>query len=259
MPDEPPPRPVVVEACVDTLESALAAQAGGADRVELCDDLVEGGTTPSAGTIGLCCERLALPVFVMIRPRAGDFHYSGDELEVMRRDIRVAASLGAAGVVVGALTPDGAVDVRCTRALVEAARPMSVTFHRAFDACRDPEAALEALITLGVDRVLTSGGAATAEQGVERLGALVRQAAGRIAILAGGSVNEANAARIVAASGVREVHVRLTRQDASPMTHHNPAVDFGGRTAPSDRVRVVTDAARIAELCRRLRTGDRQP
>lgn len=255
MPDEPASRSVTIEACVDTLESALAAQEGGAHRVELCDDLVEGGTTSSAGTIGICCERLRIPVFVMIRPRGGDFHYSADDFEVMRRDIRLAASLGAAGVVVGALLPDGTVDVEGTRALAEEARPMSVTFHRAFDACRDLEASLESLIAIGVDRVLTSGGASSAAEGAERLRALVRQASGRIGILAGGGVKEHNVSRIVAATGVREVHVRLTREEASPMTHANPAVDFGGRTAPSDRVRVVTDAARIAEVRRLVGAG----
>jgi len=241
---------VLIEACVDTLESALAAQAGGANRVELGDNLVEGGTTPSAGMIALCCERLNIPVFVMIRPRGGDFHYSADELDVMLHDIRLAAELGAAGVVFGALMPDGSVDVECTRTLTEAARPMSVTFHRAFDACRNAEEALESLIALGIDRVLTSGLATSAEQGIGCLHSLVSQASGRIRILAGGGISESNVLRIAAESGVREVHVRPTREEPSRMTYTNPAVDFGGRTAPADRTRLVTDRSRIAELSR---------
>jgi copper homeostasis protein len=241
---------VLVESCVDTLESALAAQAGGADRIELCDNLAEGGTSPSAGMIALCCERLSIPVFVIIRPRGGDFVYSADELDVMLRDIRLAAELGAAGVVFGALMPDGSVDTDDTRKLIEAARPMSVTFHRAFDACRNAEEALESLIALGVDRVLTSGRAATAPQGADCLRSLVRQAAGRIIVLAGGGVREHNVEQLVSGTGVREVHVRLLRESASPMTYVNPAVDFGGRTAPSDRLRAVTDSARIAKLRR---------
>jgi copper homeostasis protein len=249
---------VLVEACVDTLESALAAQAGGADRIELCDNLVEGGTTPSAGMIALCCERLSIPVFVIIRPRGGDFRYSPDELDIMLRDIRLAAELGVAGVVFGALLPDGSLDVDSTRTLVEAARPMSVTFHRAFDACRNAEEALESLIELGVDRVLTSGRATTAERGIGCLEALVRQASGRIGILAGGGVNESNVSRVVAESGVGEVHVRLSCESASPMNYANPAVDFGGRAAPSDRVRTITDSARIAELRRLAQPGVRQ-
>lgn len=239
-----------IEACVDSVESALAAEAGGASRVELCGNLLEGGTTPSAAMIELCAERLKIPVFVIIRPRAGDFHYSDEEFKVMLRDIRHAAAFGAAGVVIGALSRDGTVDGEGTRKLMMAARPLPVTFHRAFDACRERGQALEALISLGVDRVLTSGGAATAESGVDVLRELVARASGRIGILAGGGVNESNVARIVDGSGVSEVHVRLTRQVVSPMEFTNPAVDFGGRTALSDRVRTVTDESRIAELRR---------
>lgn len=254
MPHEVPESEVRIEACVDSLESALAAETGGASRVELCDNLLEGGTTPSAAMIELCSQRLNIPVFVIVRPRAGDFHYSDDETDLMLRDIRHAASFGAAGVVIGALRRDGTVDIEKARALVEAARPLPVTFHRAFDACRNVGEALEVLISLGVDRVLTSGGAGSAEAGVDVLRALVLQASGRIGILAGGGVNETNVARIVAGAGVTEVHVRLTRQVPSRMEFTNPAVDFGGRTAPSDRVRTVTDEARIAELCRLARS-----
>lgn len=252
---EAPESGVRIEACVDSLESALAAEAGGASRVELCDNLLEGGTTPSAGMIELCCGRLGIPVFVIVRPRGGDFRYSDHEFETMLRDIRHASTLGAAGLVLGLLRRDGSVDVERTRTLVRAARPLSVTFHRAFDACRDATEALETLVELGIDRVLTSGCAATADAGLDCLRSLVQQSSGRIGILAGGGVNETNVARIVAGSGVSEVHVRLTRQVASQMEFTNPSVDFGGRTAPSDRVRTVTDAARITELYRLAQSG----
>lgn len=242
--------PVLVEACVDSVESALAAEAGGAGRVELCDDLVEGGTTPSAGMIELCSERVGIPVFVIIRPRGGDFLYSDAEFEVMRRDVGRAAALGAGGIVLGLLRPDGSVDVERTRVLVEEARPLPVTFHRAIDVCRDTDEALDALLALGVDRVLTSGGAATAEAGLDVIARMVQRAAGRIAVLAGGGVNEDNVARVVAGTGVREVHVRGTALRPSAMAYRNPAVDFGGRTAASDAVLEVTDRARIERLVR---------
>jgi copper homeostasis protein len=243
---------VRVEACVDSVESALAAQEGGVSRVELCDDLVEGGTTPSAGKIEVCCERLAVPVFVIIRPRGGDFLYSDLEFEVMRRDVARAARLGAGGVVLGLLHGDGRVDLERTRALMEEARPMSVTFHRAIDVSRDADEALETLIELGVERVLTSGRAATALAGIGVIARLVQRARGRISILPGGGVNEDNVRRIVDGTGAREVHVRGTVLRPSPMLYRNPAVTFAGRTPISDELLEVTDAARIAEIVRQV-------
>jgi copper homeostasis protein len=242
--------PVLVEACVDSVECALAAEAAGAGRVELCADLVQGGTTPSAGTIALCCERLRIPVFVMIRPRGGDFVYSASECETMRRDIACAGRLGAAGVVFGLLREDGTVDEARTRILVEEARPLAVTFHRAFDVCRDPLRALEVLVRLGVDRVLTSGQAATAEQGAPLIERLVRRAEDRIGILAGGGVREGNVADLVARTGVREVHLRGATTRPSPMRHHNPTVRFGGQCAPADDQRVVTDPECVRRVVR---------
>lgn len=243
---------VLVEACVDSVESAVAAEQGGAGRIELCDNLIEGGTTPSAGAILGCRERLRIPVFVMIRPRGGDFLYSDIEFEVMRRDIAVAKELGAHGVVFGILRRDGSVDVERTRVLVEEARPLAVTFHRAFDVCRDPDEALEALIALGIDRVLTSGQAAKAEEGIPTIAALVRQAAGRIGILPGGGIDESNVARIVAETGAREVHVRGTSIQPSPMEYRNPRVDFGGRIVAAEDAREVTDPARIRRMIQQI-------
>lgn len=203
--------PVLIEACVDSVESAQAAQRGGAGRLELCDALFDGGTTPSAGMIAACKEAVSIPVFVIIRPRGGGFVYSDAELDVMRRDVVAARGLGADGVVIGALTPDGAVHALQTETLVKAAGSLSVTFHRAIDLTPDLGEALDSLVSLGVGRVLTSGGAPTAREGIPALASLVVRARDRIVVMAGGSIREDNVEQIVAATGIREVHVRLTR------------------------------------------------
>jgi copper homeostasis protein len=202
---------VLVEACVDSVESAMAAERGGADRLELCDALFDGGTTPSAGMIAACREAVSIPVFVIIRPRGGGFVYSDIELDVMRRDIVAARGLGADGVVIGALRADGTVHGAQTQALVEAADSLPVTFHRAFDFAPDLDEALGAIAAAGVARVLSSGGAPSARDGIQVLASLVRRAGERVVVMAGGSVREGNVGEIVAGSGVREVHVRLTR------------------------------------------------
>jgi copper homeostasis protein len=243
---------VLIEACIDSVPSALAAEAGGAGRVELCDNLIEGGTTPSAGTIAECRQRLRIPMFVMIRPRGGDFLYSDVEYAVMRRDIEHAKSLGADGVVLGMLTEEGRVDLDRTRRLVDAARPLPVTFHRAIDVSRDVEEALDALIDVGVDRVLTSGQAPTAPEGADLIGRLVRRAAGRIAILPGCGIDETNVAGLVAQTGVREVHVRGTVLTGTPMRHRNPRVLFRSVPPEDDLALEVTDRARIEAIARAL-------
>jgi copper homeostasis protein len=203
--------PIVIEACVDSVASSLAAERGGARRLELCDALFDGGTTPSAGMIAACKATVSIPVFVMIRPRGGGFVYSDAERDVMRRDVVVARELGADGIVIGGLRPDGTVDVALVRFLVEAAHELPVTFHRAFDLTPDVEASLESLADTGVQRILTAGGASTAADGVTTLADLVRQAGSRVVVIAGGGIREDNVRRIVSVSGVREVHVRLTR------------------------------------------------
>jgi copper homeostasis protein len=203
---------VHIEACVESLEAALAATAGGADRIELCTNLAAGGTSPDAATLAACLSRLTIPVFVMVRPRAGDFHYSAAERAGMVEEIWQVKAAGAQGIVTGALRPDATVDETLTRELIAAARPLPVTFHRAFDSCDDAEEALETLIVLGVTRVLTSGGAATAPEGAATIAKLVRRAAGRIGVMAGGGIAGHNVAALLHTTGVREVH--LSAKDA---------------------------------------------
>ena len=198
---------MVVEVCLAGVESAVSAQAGGATRIELCENLAEGGTTPSPATIALTCEKLSIPVHVMIRPRGGDFCYSDLEFAVMRRDVVEAVSLNAAGVVFGLLTQDGEVDMKRTQELIDLARPLSVTFHRAFDVASNPFAALDDLLALGVDRLLTSGQQATAWQGRVLIQELVERVNGRLHIMAGSGINASNAAPLIAATGITEIHV----------------------------------------------------
>jgi copper homeostasis protein len=199
----------LVEAAVETLASALAAERAGADRIELCGNLSEGGITPGAGLIATVAERSRLPVFVLIRPRAGGFVYSDDEFETMVRDIGLAVRLGVAGIVTGALTPNGPVDAGRTRTLVEAAAGLPVTFHRAIDSAVNLPAALEQVIEAGASRVLTSGGAATASEGVDLIATLVEQARERITVVAGGGIREHNVRDVISRTRVREVHARL--------------------------------------------------
>jgi copper homeostasis protein len=212
---------VTIEICTGDLESALAAERGGADRVELCDNLAVGGTTPSAGTIREACRRLPIPVHVLVRPRAGDFLPTDTELAAMDHDIQLARNLGASGIVLGLLRPDGTIDRERTARLVALARPLCVTFHKAFDQVRDLGEAVDILIALGVDRVLTSGGSPTAIEGIDRLRSLVDRAGGRIAILAGGGIAKETVETLLAQTGVREIHLgsAVAGRMKSAMTH----------------------------------------
>ncbi len=198
--------PRFLEACCTSPEAALAAQAGGASRIELCRDLPCGGLTPAEADIRAAVERCRIPVNILVRPRPGDFTYSAAEIAEMVRSIGVCKEAGANGVVVGALDRQGRVDGAAMRTLIAAARPLSVTFHRAFDVCADPVEALEELIALGCDRLLTSGHEADAYAGRFRLAEIVRQAAGRIVILAGCGIREWNIDAIAAACGAPEYH-----------------------------------------------------
>ncbi|AWM31384.1 copper homeostasis protein CutC [Hymenobacter nivis] len=226
-----------LEICAASLPSALAAQAGGAHRIELCQNLEQGGTTPSYGLIKAVRARLSIPVFVLIRPRAGGFVYSADELAIMQTDIETCRALGCAGVVLGALDAAGRVDMAACRALIAAAGPLCITFHRAFDACPDQPGALEAVVALGCQRVLTSGGQATAEAGQAQLAALVAQAAGRVRIMPGAGITAANIQALTARTGAPEFH-------ASAKRRLPPEAGAGLFATPQ----FETDAALVAEL-----------
>jgi copper homeostasis protein len=242
---------VILEICADSVESALSAERGGAHRIELCAGLVEGGTTPSSGLIATVRSKLSIPVYVMVRPRPGDFCYGRDDFETMERDALSAMKLGADGVVFGILKQDGRVDLERTRHLVSLVRPLKVTFHRAFDMSRDLTEALEALIAAGVDRVLTSGGEQRVEDGIPAVKALVKSAAGRIAVMAGGGISESNAHRVIAATGVPELHASASTLVASPMQYRNDNISMGaikGREyhrslVMEDKVRRLLEAA----------------
>ena len=197
---------ILVEAAVESLEAALAAAEGGAHRIELCTDFDHGGTTPTVQLLRDCHSKVVIPILVLVRPRAGDFVYTDAEHRTMLEQIHRAKDAGAHGIVTGALTPAHEIAEDRTAELVNAARPWTVTFHRAFDACADLAVALSCLIHLGMDRVLTSGGAPTAPKGAERIRRLVTQAEGRIEILAGGGIDGENVARLVRETGVGEVH-----------------------------------------------------
>jgi copper homeostasis protein len=211
----------LLEVAANSLASALAAQAGGAGRIELCSGLELGGLTPSQGQIALVREQVPLPLYVLIRPRAGDFLYSEADMETMRRDIEACAALGCDGVVLGVLEADGRVDTSRCRALIAAAGSMGVTFHRAFDMTRDLSRSLEEVIALGVERVLTSGAARSALEGADTLRMLVEQAGDRIIVMPGAGVRPDNISELARFTGAREFHASARRDLPSGMHHAN--------------------------------------
>jgi len=219
--------PVLIEVCVDSVASAAAAERGGAQRVELCSDLLEGGITPSLGLLQAVRAGISLPLHVIIRPRGGDFCYSEEEFDIMRRDIEIAKREGADGVVLGFLLPSGQVDITRTRQLSELARPMSVTFHRAFDMSADLQNSLADVCQTGADRLLTSGGEPDCMEGTDAIAKLVHSARGRIHIMAGGGINTGNVAHILQRTGVTEIHVGLATAVPSPMLMRNSRLSLG--------------------------------
>lgn len=245
----------MLEICIDGVASARAAARGGADRVELCSNLPEGGTTPSSGMIRAARSVFHGGLMVIIRPRGYDFLYSPDELEVMLHDIRTARDLGADGVVIGCLTAEGRVDrLRCEH-LMEAAGSLDITFHRAFDMARDLGEALDDIAKLGIKRILTSGGKPDVPAGIPSIASLVQQAGSRVSLMPGGGVTEKNLADIVRATGVREVHLSARSGVTSGMTYRNVSCSMGTfstgreyewREASAEKVRLakqsLTDA-----------------
>ncbi len=243
---------MVLEIVVYNIESALKAQEGGADRIELCDNPGEGGTTPSFGIIESVRQNVNLDVYVMIRPRGGDFHYTNYEFHSMKRDIYQCQRISVDGVVVGILNADGTLDKKRCKELIDKARPLKVTCHRAFDMTRDPFEALEDCIEAGYDRILTSGHRTTALLGADLIGELIKKASGRIAIMPGSGVNENTVADIVRKTGANEIHFSATAFRDSAMQYRNPAIagmgseegsEFKYRTVDPHRVRAIRTLA----------------
>ncbi len=231
----------LIELCVEGIDGFLAAQDAGADRVELCASLVEGGLTPSLATIRAAVKAAKIPVHVIIRPRGGDFLYSETEFETMAEDIKALREEGVAGVVIGCLTPDGRIDEARTKTLVEAARPMSVTCHRAFDMTADAREALEALIRCGVNRVLTSGQRDTAVEGIAILKSAHEQAADRIVVMGCGALDAQNIQKVRDETGLTELHFAALTTVPSGMAFRNPHVGMGGTEKDREYELTLTD------------------
>jgi copper homeostasis protein len=242
---------VILEIAANSVASALAAQEGGAGRVELCTALELGGLTPSHAQIALTRDCLRIPLYVLIRPRAGDFLYGELECETMQRDIETCAALGCDGVVLGVLDADGDVDVARCRALVAAAGTLGVTFHRAFDLSRDSTRALEDIVALGCERVLTSGAQASAVDGVALIRDLVTQSNGRLAVMPGAGVTARNIAELAAFTGAREFHASAKRQLPSGMRHRQarlPDMELGELRSDAEQVRALAAALQASAL-----------
>lgn len=243
----------MLEICVDCVESARAAESGGADRVELCAALPEGGTTPSLGMIERVREAFTGRLMVIIRPRGHDFLFDADEMLAMRADILHCRNAGADGVVIGCLRADGTVDREACARLLEAAGGMDVTFHRAIDMTRDPIEALEVIMSLGIRRILTSGAAASAADGTGLIRRMVLRAGSEAAIMPGGGLGSGNLAAILQATGASEAHLSARRETASAMTHRNPNVFMGNFTRGIEYRRRLTcpdEVRRCAEILR---------
>jgi copper homeostasis protein len=238
----------LIEVCAAHFQSALAAQIGGAKRVELCDNLFEGGTTPSLGLIRYAKNHLSISLMVMIRPRGSDFCYSEEEFEIMNEDIRICKELGIFGVVFGILLPDGNVDVERTRQLVELAKPMNITFHRAFDMTRDPFRSLEEIIDLKIDRILTAGQKNKVPEGINLIKQLIKKAGNRIVIMPGSGITEQNIREIRDETEAREFHLTGRNFAESQMKFRKEGIYMGGISGIPEYSISLTDASTIQRI-----------
>lgn len=242
------PTGLTLEICIDSVASAIAAEKGGAQRVELCDYIAGGGTTPSAGMIEIVRKNINIGLHVLIRPRRGDFLYSDLEFEIMKRDIRVCRELGADGVVIGTLTRLGTIDTARTFELIEHAGPLSITFHRAFDLTPDPIKALDDLLELKVHRLLTSGQQESALQGVELIRELNKKAAGKLIIMPGSGVNEGNVRKIIAKTGVSEIHASIRSKVHSKMIFRKDYPSMSNSKRISEFEQLIADVSKIRKI-----------
>ncbi len=240
---------VLVEVCANSVTSALAAQKGGASRVELCQNLKEGGTTPSFGEILMARKLLYIDLYVLIRPRGGDFLYTDLEFEIMQKDVEQCINLGCDGIVIGILNKDGSVDIKRNGMLINMAEKagLGITFHRAFDMCADMHYALENLIELGCERILTSGGMPKAYAGLENLKRLIDKANNRIIIMPGSGINEENAKEIVNFTGASEIHLSARSTIKSKMDYININISMG-RDSGNEYLIDVTDANMVSQI-----------
>jgi len=237
----------IIEICANSAQSCVEAEAGGATRVELCAAIPEGGTTPSYGEIKTAQDLTSnIDINIIIRPRGGDFLYTPAEIQSMLYDIEMAKQLNVHGVVVGCLTKEGEVDLELLKRLVQAAKPLSVTFHRAFDVCKDPFVALEQIIEAGCDRILTSGQQADAVAGIPLIAQLVEKAGDRIIIMPGCGVRENNIAKIEAETGAKEFHTSAREMVYSKMEYRNENVPMGSSVVTSEFETVQTDRKKVA-------------
>jgi copper homeostasis protein len=243
-----------LEICVDSVESAINAQIAGADRVEFCDNLLEGGTTPSYGAIVSARSNLDIGLHVIIRPRGGDFLYSDLEYDIMRRDIEICGENEVDGIAIGILRTGGNIDIERTAKLIEFAYPMSATFHRAFDMCSDPVQALEDVIDTGCARLLTSGLKNKAQDGIEIIRQLAIQAGERIIIMPGGGIDETNVALIITATKVKEIHLTGRKTIDSEMIFRRQGIYMGEVSSVPEFARKVADPERIESIVNILKT-----
>jgi copper homeostasis protein len=239
---------VKIEVVVYSIESAIAAEHGGADRIELCDNLSEGGTTPSIGIINTVKQNLKIPLHVMIRPRGGDFLYSSHDFEAMKTDIEYCKKSKVDGVVFGILNADAGIDKNRCKELVTLARPMSVTFHRAFDMSSNFPQSLEDIIDCGFNRILTSGGKQNAIDGADQIASLIEQAGNRIIIMPGGGVRKENILELYKKSGAKEFHVSARKIIQSSMQYQNAEIKMGCSLSTDEYSSITTDSNMIREL-----------
>lgn len=241
----------MLEICCYSVQSAIIAEQSGANRIELCAGVYEGGTTPSLATIQLVKEKVDIPVHVIIRPRGADFCYSDVEFECMKKDILSCKKEGVEGVVSGILLADGKIDIERTKELVDLAKPMSFTFHRAFDMLENHAEALQELMKMGVERILTSGGMQTAEEGIELLAELVERAENRIIIMPGSGVNEDNIGKLRDVTGAKEFHCSAKKLVKGKMEYQNPNINMGGEGSIPEFEYYEADSEKIKKvLCK---------